>query len=392
MIAMWTIIEIVTIITSLSVNKGSFEGNNISIMDKGYLNIPKTQYCYKPSRLDSFKILLSNIVLLIPILNLVVALCNSIVAEMKTNKNLKDKEYLNELSKMTDYQREYYSKLITNAQKMDFLKKAYDIRNEEIDAYAALKEESDRILKETGCLVLQHKILNDASLKEIEEISEMTDLPYLYGYVIKGNKNIAIIGKPEAAIFDIKYGFDEEEHFFNEYISKKDVHNNKFDIYVLDYELLFDDRLQEYCQGKEIEHSKNYNSETIPLKCNLGSSFTIDQVKELSKSLNTSYKLGTVSGKLVALIGFNSSNIDNVLINKNDTDIIYKYREVSEEDILGGTFNIYLPDNKAFSNKEFLTCYSNLLKDSAANKTDDLEQSRNKPRVRTKTPENKDKK
>ena len=387
MIPMWIIIEIVTIITSIIVQKGSFEGNNISIMDKGYLNIPKSQYCYKPSKSDFWEKLLSRIILLIPILNLVVSLCFSVITEVGTKMNLEDQECLNKLSKMTDYQKEYYSKLVTNSQKMDFYKSAFDLRNDEIEAYSMLKEESDRVLKETGCLVLQHKILSDVTLNEIEEISEMTDLPYIYGYIISDNKNIAIIGKPETAIFDIKYGFSEEEHFFNEYVSKKDVLDKKFDIYILDYELLFDDRLQEYCLDKQEEINKNVDSKTIPLKCNLGSSFTMNEVKELSKSLNTTYKLGTISGKLVALIGIDEEHIDNVLINNNDTDIIYKYKEVSEEDVVGKTINVYLPDNKAFSNISFLNCYSKMLKGLEENEVDTLEGDKAKPRVRTRRPE-----
>ena len=136
---------------------------------------------------------------------------------------------------------------------MNFLKRAKELKKDKTNPYKLLQEESDRYLKETGCLILQHKILSDAGLSEIEEISKMTNLPYLYGYVIKEKKNIALIGKPVWAVFDIKFGFNEEEHYFNEYVGKKEVLNKKFDIYILDYKLLFDERLQEYCLNKQEE-------------------------------------------------------------------------------------------------------------------------------------------
>ena len=145
---------------------------------------------------------------------------------------------------------------------MKFLKRNKELKKDKINPYEQLQEKSDRLLKETGCLVLQHKILSDASLNEIEEISKMTNLPYLYGYVIKGNKNIVLMGKPVSAVFDIKFGFNEEEHYFNEYIGKKEVSDKKFDIYVLDYQLLFDDRLQEYCLRKQEEINKESEDKT----------------------------------------------------------------------------------------------------------------------------------
>ena len=144
---------------------------------------------------------------------------------------------------------------------MNFLKRTENLKNDVINSYKLLQEESDRLLKETGCLVLQHKILSDAGLNEIEEISKITNLPYLYGYVIKENKNIALIGNPVSAVFDIKFGFNEEGHYFNEYIGKKDVLNKEFDIYVLDYKLLFDDRLKEYCFNKQEEIYKENDLE-----------------------------------------------------------------------------------------------------------------------------------
>ena len=70
-------------------------------------------------------------------------------------------------------------------------------------------------------------------------------------------ENIALIGKSVWVVFDIKFGFNEGEHYFNEYVGKKEVLNKKFDIYILDYKLLFDEKLQEYCLHKQEEINKN---------------------------------------------------------------------------------------------------------------------------------------
>lgn len=98
-------------------------------------------------------------------------------------------------------------------------------------------------------------------------------------------------------------------------------------------------------------------------------SYSLDEVKQLSKSINSHYKLGKMNDINTAIIGLPEECTINYTIVRNDKDLLeMEYQELNEDELENKKFVVY-PFNIDFEeSQELKECYQKII-DKRDNKT-----------------------
>lgn len=94
-------------------------------------------------------------------------------------------------------------------------------------------------------------------------------------------------------------------------------------------------------------------------------SYTLEEIKKLSNSIESSYQIGKADGLNTAIIGLPNKqfDIDNILVIKNDKIEKYDYETIDEKDAKNERFIVY-PFGMDYNESETLQkCYQDILND-----------------------------
>ena len=92
--------------------------------------------------------------------------------------------------------------------------------------------------------------------------------------------------------------------------------------------------------------------------------YTLDEVKKLSESIESNYKIGRMNEINTAIIGLpKDCNFTTVLLRKNNTLEKHKYEPLNEEDMKNEKFVIYPFGIDFNENEKLKACYEEIVKE-----------------------------
>ena len=90
--------------------------------------------------------------------------------------------------------------------------------------------------------------------------------------------------------------------------------------------------------------------------------YTLDEVKMLSKTIQSDYKIGKIDGVNSAIIGLpQNSTIEEVILKKEKSLNRYQFEKMDEEETRNGKFIVYPFDFDFEGNEELKKCYKEII-------------------------------